>query len=456
MNEDWVDDHILAAGPDGATALLCASGRSYRQLRAAVTEWTARLAGHGVGARSTVALRLAPSFTYLELLLAVWRRGAQLQLIDHRTAPAEQATLLASLRPQLLITDAGRPAVQAAFAEDAEVVMQTRPDGLPRQSDHDLVQTSSGSTGLPKLVGRTAASLFDELHRFDAIEGSVQPDDCVLLLNSISHTFGLVGGILHTLRRGAALAFADRPIGRDIMTRLEASRATVVFGVPFHFEMMAATPLTRKAGAVRAAVSGGERMPQRVGAAFADRFGVPLGEAYGMTEVGIIAADYLAQYPGTVGRLTAGTLARIADDQLEVWTGVPPYLDGSTGNRFTEGWLSTHDTATIDGRGAVTIGPRIDSVATIGGLKVDLTEVEQVLKEHPAVRAAVVVMGAVLEAYLEPTEDVAAAEVTTWCRSRLAGYKIPKAMVVLPVLPRTSTGKLKRDRAALVAAADQR
>jgi acyl-CoA synthetase (AMP-forming)/AMP-acid ligase II len=90
----------------------------------------------------------------------------------------------------------------------------------------------------------------------------------------------------------------------------------------------------------------------------------------------------------------------------------------------------------------------------IGGLKVDLTEVEDVLTRHGSVTEAVAVRGDVIEAYVSTVDATLAAEdLVRWCSQHLADYKLPKLVRVLPTLPRTPNGKLIRDRSALRAAA---
>jgi acyl-coenzyme A synthetase/AMP-(fatty) acid ligase len=95
---------------------------------------------------------------------------------------------------------------------------------------------------------------------------------------------------------------------------------------------------------------------------------------------------------------------------------------------------------------------RSDSLVVIGGLKLDLMEVETVLCGHPGVTGAVVVHAGVTEAYVSTEGDHGpqAAELLHWCRERLADYKVPRIVQVLPALPRTPNGKLVRRREILV------
>jgi acyl-coenzyme A synthetase/AMP-(fatty) acid ligase len=132
--------------------------------------------------------------------------------------------------------------------------------------------------------------------------------------------------------------------------------------------------------------------------------------------------------------------------------GGSPYLFGSGGDRYADGWLRTHDRAELDASGGVRLLGRGDSLVVIGGLKLDLVEVETVLRRHPGVAEAVVVHAGTTEAYVSAGADgPSAGELLRWCRERLADYKVPRVVHVLPELPRTSNGKLVRRREALLA-----
>ena len=455
---DWVSRHVLTcpAEPGGRdTAGLCFERDiRYGEIGQHVARWYSELAAAGVEPGTTVAVRLAPCFTYIYLLLALWRLDAQITLIDFRTAEPEAAALTARRRPQFLIEDVRPAGLRPTFTEERDVLVTPLAGGNPRDTDHCLVQLTSGSTGNPKIIGRTADGLVAELKRFDAIDGCTGSGDRVLLLNSLSHTFGLVGGILHTFRKGGTVVFARRNEGRDIAARLQDAQPTMICGVPFHFEMMASTAAHRLPAGLRAAVSGGEMLREPVRRAFEERFQVPIGQAYGMTETGILAADYRGRLPGTVGTLVQGTRARICDGQLEVWTGQSPYLAETGDGRFAGGWLQTHDLATLaPDDSTLTLFGRSDTVVAIGGLKVDLTEVEAVLREHPAVAEAVVVAGQGIEAYVEAAGRLDRADLAAWCRARLSAHKLPKLLTPVSALPRTPTGKLRRDSEALRALA---
>jgi acyl-coenzyme A synthetase/AMP-(fatty) acid ligase len=223
--------------------------------------------------------------------------------------------------------------------------------------------------------------------------------------------------------------------------------------VPAHFDLLSSPGPDPELPGLRVAVSGGELMPAEVARRFAERFGTPVGEAYGTTETGIIAMDVAGELRPSVGRAAPGMVLRVHDGSLDVAMDASPYLFDSGGDRYDDGWLHTHDRAVIDADGAVHLNGRSDSLVVVGGLKVDLAEVEQVLRAYPGVDQVVLVHTGVIEAYVAGADAPDPSALLRWCRERLADYKLPRTIRVLESLPRTSNGKLVRQPALLRAAA---
>ena len=170
---------------------------------------------------------------------------------------------------------------------------------------------------------------------------------------------------------------------------------------------------------------------------------------YGMTEVGVIGTDLygshrpaIAPAPGIEVRESGG----------ELWVSCPasPYVGLSDPTRWSDGWLHTRDAGTVDAdTGLVTVRGRLDSQVSVGGLKVDLTEVEDTVAELPGVAAAVVVWDDGITAYVQPDGPLSEETLDKLLAERLAGYKRPRALHLLDQLPRTTTGKLVRSTDAL-------
>ncbi len=410
------------------------------------------LESSGLRPGGTVALHLPPSVEYIATLLGAWRAGAQVSLLDHRLVRREVDNALERLAPQVVVT--ARSATAAPMAGYARAVAQAtgRAGGRPAETPHVLIQLSSGSTGPSKTIARTAADLAGELGRYAQMAEYPKRGERIVLLASIVHVLGLAGGLLHSLHAGVQLAFPDRVTADGIRDAVAAgAEPTMLLGVPFHAELLTSggSPLPQLSRMVVA----GELIRPWLPGAFTARYDVPLGTMYGMTELGVIATDLNGRNHPAVAP-APGMSLRVADGELLVKMPASPYIGLVDDTRWVDGWLRTRDAATIDeATGLVTVLGRLDSQISVGGLKVDLTEVEQTLCALPAVDSGVITYGGVIEAYLVLRAGASLTDVESALADQLAPYKRPRDLHVLDHLPRTATGKISRDRAVLRAAA---
>ncbi|GAA1939789.1 class I adenylate-forming enzyme family protein [Amycolatopsis minnesotensis] len=424
--------------------------RTRADLHGQVRAEAAVFAGCGIGEGSTVLLQVPPSYTQVQALLALWSLGAQVMLVDHRFKTAEVAGIRSVGRPQFTVRG-GQSGATPSFAREYELCTSHHPTGEQAGTGHRLVQFSSGSTGEPKMIGRTPASIATEIDRFTRIEGMPSRGERVLLLSSTAHSFGLIAGLLHSLARGVTAVFPDRVSAKDMLTAAARHDVHLFFGTPFHYELLGTARELPSLPSLRGAVSGGEIMDPAVAARFEGKFGFAVGESYGSTETGVIAMDVSGRMRPSVGRAAPGIEIRVRADELEVM--VPdgsPYLRSTVDGRYEDGWLRTRDRAEIGADGGVRLRGRGDSLVVIGGLKVDLGEIEAALRAHPGVTEAVVVHDGVIDAYV--VGEVVGPELLTWCGERLADYKLPRRVRVLAALPRTSNGKVVRRHEVLRAA----
>jgi len=438
-------DALLGRAPAGDGAIELHRVMTYGELRDRIGGWSAKLESHGVRAGTTVALQVPPSITGIEILLALWRMDAQVLLFDYRLKPAETAEYAKLARPEMFVRAREGAELLAPFKEERDVVVEPAPDGGPARTAHALVQFTSGSTGRPKIIGRTRESLLAEVERWSALDGAIRSGDRVLVLSSPTHALGLVGGILQTLHAGARLVFSPGYQASDTLGALARSEATAIVGPPFHYKLLATVKGGERLPHLRFAISGGERLDADVHRRFEDKYGVPIGEAYGMTEVGIVAVDLGGRAFPSSGRPAPGIRVEARDGEIYVHLGRTPYLYSEDPAAFVDGWLRSYDRGEIDReRGTITITGRSDSLVIIGGLKVNLLEVEAALSLHERVGEVVVLHGEGIEAYVGARGEIAPGELVQWCKERLANYKVPKRFFVCPALPRTTTGKLIR------------
>jgi 3-hydroxy-4-methylanthranilate adenylyltransferase len=447
----WVDEGLLGGAPHEVCLRL---GRDITraELTALVDEWERHLRDAGLVAGGTCALRLPPSVTYVGALLAGWRVGAQVSLLDHRLTQAEVERALERVGAQLLVTATGTRGHRLCGYAEVTAAVTARPGGRPADTDHVLVQFSSGSTGASKVIARTTASLADELARYDRLPEYPRRGGRIVLLASSVHVLGLVGGLLYALHAGARLVYPERLTAEGILDAVRADPTpAMVLGVPFYAELLVAAGRHDIPQLSRMVVAG-ELVRPGVPQRFRDAYGVALGTMYGMTEFGVIATDLDgALWPSV--RPTEGTRVRAEAGELCIAMDATPYIGLVDPTRYADGWLRTRDAATVDeATGLVTILGRLDSQISIGGLKVDLTEVEQTIGALPGVVEAVVVHDGDIEAYLSLGEPTTAQDVTAGLARELAPFKRPRRLHVLDRLPRTATGKIVRDPAVLKAA----
>ncbi|MFI4898041.1 MAG: class I adenylate-forming enzyme family protein, partial [Phycisphaerales bacterium JB059] len=217
-----------------------------------------------------------------------------------------------------------------------------------------------------------------------------------------------------------------------------------------------------------------------VASRFHDRFGVHLTEGFGLTETSPVTNVCMPHQhrPGSVGPPVPDVIQRIVD--IETDAVLPPGQEGElrihgpnvmkgyfnlpdqTAEAFDrEGFFRTGDMARIDEDQHLYITGRLKEMLIVGGENVFPREIEEVLNDHPAVHASGVVgeidpvRGEVPVAFIQPEEDMAIdeGELKALCRERLAGYKVPRRIVVLDELPRNPTGKiLRRELKAMLGA----
>jgi long-chain acyl-CoA synthetase len=219
-------------------------------------------------------------------------------------------------------------------------------------------------------------------------------------------------------------------------------------------------------------VSGAAPCPWDLAQEWRARTGVRIVRGYGMTEL-FRPLSYLAgdptDYPDCVGRPVPGVDVRVVDDGGaptptgeigELLIRTPAALDGYLGSPdetravLRDGWFHTGDLARVTADGYVAIAGRKRERILRGGYSVFPAEVEAVLLAHPAVAEAAVVpvphpeLGEEVAAFvaLRPAAVAGPDELIAWCRERLAGFKYPRRITLLPALPRSATGKILKSR----------
>ena len=435
-----------STGLDAPAVRAGAAALSRRSLTSEVSAVARRLAGHGITEDTCVLFRTAPGIDFVTHLLATWSLGAQPFVVDHRIPDAVLADLAPLAGAGYELSSASSPPPARGFTTASTEVRRIGP-GSGRRTGHLVVHLSSGTTAEPKLIGRTEADVLAELDGYRALGGLGLPGTSAVLACAPASAWGVYGGLVATLGSGLEVVFPVSTTARGIFDAVaDSDRRAVVLGVPIHVSMlMSATEVPdRLTGVV---TSGAGLSPAQAAASPGGR---PVGQVYGSTEIGLIAADPHGEAPGTAGRLRPDLRTRLgARDELEVARDVSPYLDrDADGGRWDAGWFRTHDAVEVDESGLVTVLGRLDGLISLGGQKFHVTEVEHHLRRDEAVEDVVVfVDGGRVQAFVTVVPGQRLDE--DRAKARLPEHMRPHAVRVVPQLPRGASGKVLRRRELL-------
>jgi long-chain acyl-CoA synthetase len=348
---------------------------------------------------------------------------------------------------------------------------RTKVDG--RQDDDALYQYSSGSTGRAKRVPRTHRQLLDEVEGY--AEGiALEPDDAILGMVPLHHTYGLGCCLMAAVHSGATLVLPEdrHPFvlrRARTLELIEQSRVTVVPGVPVQFRVLAGARGSPRLPDVRLVLSAAAALPRATFDAFREAFGLPVRQLYGTTETGALTVNLDADpaaTAGSVGRPLPGVRVTIRDgsggevedgrigdvvvSSVGMTRGYAESEDDSLA--FRDGWFSTGDRGRIDEDGRLYLTGRTKLLIDVAGRKVDPIEVEDVLATHPRVREVVVVGTATgvegeerVKAVVVPDGRCEERDLRRFCAERLAAYKVPETVEFRDEIPRSPVGKVLRN-----------
>jgi len=339
-----------------------------------------------------------------------------------------------------------------------------------------LLLQSSGTTGLPKLVVRTARSL-DAAALAIVRSVGFTSDDCVLATLPLSHSYGLEHGLLAPVWAGSTVVLG-RGLDLSVIAPELACGATIFPTVPSIIEMLAdLANQPPRMPRVRRIYSAGAPLPAGVYETFLGRYGLRVSQLYGATKVGSVTFNDPQQPdfdPASVGQAMHGVSIRILDpaaeadaqgcathralgpgEQGQIAIRAASMFDGylNEPTSLYDGYFPTGDLGRLDASGRLTITGRLKLLIDVGGMKVNPLEVESVLCEHPDVQACVVVpirqsqTVCRLKAIAMPRDPAHPPSVQSLrelARQRLARYKVPRVFEIRRWLPRSPTGKVLR------------
>lgn len=444
-------------------------------------------AGFVEGGRLAVLLPNSPVF--LALMIAVWKLGGTLVPLNLQAGKSAIAANLMHAEASGVVLPQGMEQIAQELAGLGIPAVTTPLEGPPqafsaRAADPSDPGTAvlfytSGTTGAPKAVPISHGNLLDNVDRSIVHFTDLREGDTFLNVLPNFHALGFTTSGLLPLIGGFSQALL--PTFMPAETTLDALRAaevTVVVAVPTMITLLlgavargAAPPAT-----LRILISGGDRFPAQIDDRARKLLGAGVLEGYGLTETSPVVSvnpNYASQKLGTAGTILDGYDVEVRDPGGDVippgnegtlWLRGPSVFSGyfrdpeQTAERIRDGWFNTGDVVRLDDEGYLSILDRETDIIIVGGFNVYPTEVEGVLQELPGVRECAVVgvphhvSGEMVKAYVVrgAENDVSVRDVVSFCRDRLAHYKVPRIVDFVDELPRSSIGKvLKRELRSL-------
>jgi amino acid adenylation domain-containing protein len=509
---------VFLASTEGASV-------SYGDLCAVFTRFSAVFTAQGIGSGEHVAILLPQGPEAIIATLATMNTAVAAPLNPALAAP-ELLALLRRMRARVMIANASldRPLLSAVSAQGIQVLfltnlpelqLVTTVDPLPSSSQFSaaappaagLLLPTSGTSGEPKLVKLSHRQMrHAATHIAAALElTGADRNLCVL---PCFHIHGL-STVLATLLTGGRVISGGTFFADSFTQALVAQQVSWLSATPVHYRAILAAVrregMAPPAHKLRLLRSASAPIADDLASELEQVFGVPLIQAYGMTEAGPqVASNGLSpasRRVGSVGRpagaevlirpvegfaaqrVAVGEIVIRGDSVVDGYVQDASAQDASAQDAsaqdasaqdasaqdasaihtpFSEGWFHTGDIGYLDEDGFLFVTGRIREMINSGGEKLSPQQIESVLQAHPAVRDAVAfaaphaTLGEIPHAAVvlhpgflyEDSEAEAAAQLQhmlqRYCLSRLASFKVPHAFHFVPEMPTGPSGKVRR------------
>jgi long-chain acyl-CoA synthetase len=419
-----------------------------------------------------VMICLPNRIEYPVAFLAILLAGASVFPVSPESTEFELQSLARQTKAAAII---GTPRACAAVKNNVpvsidigEVLNFTQPPAHHDIPPGDLLLCSSGTTSQPKIVIRDADSL-DAVARATSNAIGFLPADRVLAIVPLCHSYGVEHGLLAPLWAGSTVHLCDGLNIADLTAQLAQSQITLFPGVPTVYEMICQIADTKPFKHLRKAYAAGAPLPETIAQTFLEKYRILITQLYGATEIGSVTyANPDAEHfdPRSVGEPFEGVSIRIinpdtqapqsAHEEGEVYIAAQSMFKGylhEAAHSTIDGYFPTGDLGRLDNFGNLTITGRLKLLIEVGGQKVNVLELENLLAQHPSVAQAVVVPLRVSQTVSRLKAVVTAADAANppqpqqlkdFLRQRVSTYKIPRIIEVRATLPRSPAGKILR------------
>jgi len=483
----------------GKTAIALGKRRlSYAELDEASNKIANALIKIGVSKGDRVAVLLPNSPEFAVIYFGIIKISAIAVLLDTKYKVSELTSLFDDSRPKVLVTESPflEPLVpilprfkyiayvidlssehKRRFLSYQEIMATSSAQKVevePEPEDIANIAYTSGPTFRPHGVMLSHQDLvMNATISADKFRQTAE-DVAVLFALPLHHVVGLEAVLLTSISKGSTVVMLSGLSISGLMGIIEKERATIFMGVPFIFILMVHMAeeegIKHDLSSLRLCCAGGAPMSTDIMKRFQQLYGLDIVQFWGLTEV----TAYLTCQPidgtgklGSVGKALPGWGVKIVDDNGKelplnqsgeiIVTG--PIMRGyynnprATAETIKNGWLYTGDIGRVDEDGELFILGRKKEMIIAKGQNIYPSDIEDVLHTHPKVAEAAVVgipdelRGEMVRAVisLKAGETATEQEIKRFCLERIANYKVPKQVIFLDSLPKTATGKIRKE-----------
>ena len=429
------------------------------------------------GERVAIWLKNCPEF--VSVLFGILQSGAVVVPINNFLKPDEVTYILKDCGAKILISDAGMQEGTARLRESIPGLQVLETESLGRsaeplsrentQNEKDLavIIYTSGTTGRPKGAMLSHGNLLHNVESCRQVLQAVSFDRFAVLL-PMFHSFMLTVGIMLPICVGGSLVLIKslHP-PKNIIGEILRNQATILPAIPQLFRTLANAQLPPNLP-LRLCISGAAPLPVEVLKEFNARFPIPLIEGYGLSEASPVVTMNPIEGPwkaGSIGKpipdvevtiqnesgdiLPAREVGELCVKGGNVMMGYLNQLE-ETRKVMRGDWLLTGDVGYKDDDGYIYITDRKKDMLLVNGINVYPREVEEVIYQFPGVKEAAVVSrpdprkGEQPVAFVSPNDGttIEPKALVQFLRGKLADYKVPRNITVIPALPRNATGKV--------------
>jgi len=438
---------------------------SYDSLMTIIDAIAKDLHEFGIAGGHRVGLCFPNSIAYIAITYALWKLDAAVVPIDTALKESEVAQICDSMRITSIIcfsNTAGSirrqcPEIHTLFYFRK---IQHSPQSISSNKHIAFVRFTSGTTGKCKGVVLTHGKIIQRIGSTNKVL-HINAKDTVIWLLSMAHHF--VSTIVLYLSKGAAIILANGFWAGSILKKANQMKATLIYASPFHYTMLANDQSGLMLPDIRLAISTTINLPDTVYEKFFKRYAIPIVQAYGIIEIGLICINTKNHEKkiGSVGSVLPDYKIKIntveeplsQDRQCgELFFSGPGFFDAyfdpwiDAGTLLNDGWFETGDIGWIDDDGYVYICGRKNDVINTAGMKVFPQEIENQLNRHPKIAECcvygkkhdrlgeVIAVDVVLEKAGKPLTET---EIQAYCRQKMASYKVPETIQIVGQIKKT-------------------